>query len=528
MFRILSASKDTYITNKYIAGTRSLGSNVGQAGTLDLFKLYNETFISVSASVSGVIEQSRLLVQFDLAPLVALTASKLNITDASFKCYLNLKDVYGGQTTPSNFTIRLMPLSKSWDEGRGSDVIAFRDLDIANYVTASVSGGAPDIWNTQGAGASGSLDATNLDVVTSGNLGSGLIDLTVSQFFTRGDEDLLMDVTTLVSAAICGRLPNKGWRISFSETEENDTTTRFVKRFGTRHTNDKTLRPKLLVKYNDRIRDDSGELEFNSAQTVFFYNFVNGTYTNFVSGASSITGSNSSILRLIASKSIAYATSSWSISHSASINHTTRSLYVITQSFSASQYAINSFAQTGIYSSSINLNLATNTIVRDFMSGGLEQKFRFELVSVDGTFPYANGYYTFKSPLGGTSNVRERNWVTNITNLKQTYTNAETSRLRVFVQDYNTDYIAQRVVSPTKSVILTNLKWRLIKAYSKDIVIPFDDVATLCSTDADGMYFDFYMADLDPGEVYEFELMITENGSDYYINNAGFRFRVMP
>lgn len=528
MFRILSASKDTYITNKYIAGTRSLGSNVGQAGTLDLFKLYNQTFVSVSASVSGVIELTRLLVEFDFSPLSALTSSKLNINDPSFKCYLQLKDIYGGQTTPSNFTIRLIPISKSWDEGRGQDVIAFRDLDIANFLTASVSSGAPDLWNTQGAASSGTLDDTGIDIIPSGNLGSGLVDLTVSQFFPRGDEDLLMDVTTLVSGAISGRLPIKGWRLSFTDTEENDGTTRFVKRFGSRHTLDKTLHPKLLVKYNDQIQDDTGELEFNSPQTVFFYNFVNGAYTNFVSGTSEITGSDIAILRLIASKSITFPTTSWSISHSASITYTTRSLYIITQSFSASQYVFSGLAQTGIYTSSLDINLATNSTVRDFMSGANQQKFRFELVSSDGTFPYANGYYTFNSPLASTSNVLERNWVVNITNLKQLYTKNEVSRFRVFVQDYNTEHIAYRVPTPTKSVILNNLKWQLIKSFSRDVVIPFDSSATLCSTDADGMYFDFYMADLDPGEVYEFELQITENGTDYYINNGGFKFKVLP
>ena len=49
MYRILSASKDTYITNKIINETfRATDSNVGQAGTIDLFKIYNETSLSGS------------------------------------------------------------------------------------------------------------------------------------------------------------------------------------------------------------------------------------------------------------------------------------------------------------------------------------------------------------------------------------------------------------------------------------------------------------------------------------------------
>jgi hypothetical protein len=55
MYRILSASKDTYITNKIINGSfRATDANVGQAGTLDLFKLYNEN------SLTGSTEQIEL------------------------------------------------------------------------------------------------------------------------------------------------------------------------------------------------------------------------------------------------------------------------------------------------------------------------------------------------------------------------------------------------------------------------------------------------------------------------------------
>ena len=43
MYRIISASKDTYITNKIVNNKfRATDANLGQAGTLDLFKLYAE------------------------------------------------------------------------------------------------------------------------------------------------------------------------------------------------------------------------------------------------------------------------------------------------------------------------------------------------------------------------------------------------------------------------------------------------------------------------------------------------------
>ena len=43
MYLALSASKDAYITNKIIGSSfRATDANLGQAGTLDLFKLYDE------------------------------------------------------------------------------------------------------------------------------------------------------------------------------------------------------------------------------------------------------------------------------------------------------------------------------------------------------------------------------------------------------------------------------------------------------------------------------------------------------
>ena len=62
MHRILTASKDTYITNKIINDSfRATDANVGNAGSLDLFKLYNENTLSGEPSP---IEISRLLIKF--------------------------------------------------------------------------------------------------------------------------------------------------------------------------------------------------------------------------------------------------------------------------------------------------------------------------------------------------------------------------------------------------------------------------------------------------------------------------------
>lgn len=526
MYRLLSASKDTYLTDKVIGASRSLNANVGQAGTLDVFRLWNETKLSGTGSVN---ELSRLLVQFDYSELTALTSSFLNIGNSTFKAYVSLKDIYGGQTVPSNFSLRLIPLSKSWDEGRGFDVLAYRDRDSSNFLTASIAGGTVVTWSLSGANNIGTLGAVGLDAFASGNLGSGLQDLTVTQLFSRGDEDLLMDVTTLVSASVAGQIPNYGFRISFVPAEEADTTTRFVKRFGSRHTLDTTLRPRLVVTYDDHLVDYSGNPKFNiGPQDIFSYNIQNGSYANYLSGSTSITGSNSLFYELITSKSFSFYTSSFSLSHSSSITHKTSSIAYLTRSFSGSQLILNGFAQTGIYSASVNLNSVTDSGFGAYLSGTNEIKFLASWKSLDRNVTYAQEYVIFHKGQGNTNNVQEKNWVINITNLKQNYLRGEIARLRVFIQDYNTEMVAYKFPVDTRSAIVPSMRWRLVKAHNKDVVIPFNDSGTRLSSDGFGMYFDLYTTDLSVNEVYEIELKITEIGKDYYVKDKGFVFKVTP
>ena len=525
MYRILSASKDTYITNKIIVGSASLDANVGQAGTLDLFKLYNET-----PSVSGNInELSRLLIAFDYSPLQSLTSSFLNTNTGSFRVLFNLKDIYGGQTIPSNFTVSLFPLAKAFDEGRGMDVKAFRDVDTANWMTASVLAGVGTAWSLSGCMASGNLGASNIDYYLSGNLGLGSQSLEITQNFLRGDEDLSMDITRLVSASMAGILPNNGFRLSFSSTEETDTVTRFVKRFGSRHTLDITLHPSLNVKYDDHLADDNNVLFFDNSNNVFFYNRVGSTYTNFMSASSPVTGSNNLLLTLVVSKSIVISTSSFQQNFSASITYNTSSQVFYSTSVTASQATIGGIFQPGIYTAPLLLNLQTDANLSNFLGGNSSLTFASYWQSLDQTVMFATGsWLTVKKAQGDDSNVLEHNWVTNVTNLKSLYANAEVARLRVFVQDYNLEQTAFKLPVPTRSAINKSMYWRLVNAFDRSIIIPFDDVGTLMSYDGQGMYFDLYMQDLPVNRVYELEFKVVENGKSYLITNQGFRFKVVP
>jgi len=525
MYRILSASKDTYVTNKYIAGARSLDANVGQAGTIDLYKLYDETTVlSGSTVLSGVIEKTRVLIQFDYNKIEALTGSILDYSTGSFNATLKLKDIYGGQTVPSNFTVELLPLSKSFDEGRGYDVVAYRDIDAANWVTASLS---PVVtWSQPGASATGSL-GQDVDAIVSGNVGSGLQDLRVTQTFNRGDEDLSLDITTIVSATLAGILPDIGFRLSFIQTEEEDGTTRFVKRFGSRHTFNKNLHPQLVITYDDVIADPGPHPFFNLSQSLYSYNAIQGTHQNYFSGSTEITGMGSLTMELVASKSVKYTTSVWSPSHSASINVITRSLTYFSRSYTASQFSFGALSQTGIYSAPFHLSTVEDSELRSFVSNSNEMPFKVNWKSLDGTLTYATNYVNFRAIKGFAANAMEMNLIVNITNLKHEYNSNEVQRLRVFAADYNQEVPGYKIPLSLDSVILPDLRWRLLKAWTREIVVPWS-TATKMSTDAEGMYFDMYFNDLDVNEVYEFELLCSNDiGRDSTITNSGFRFKIL-
>lgn len=525
MFRILSASKDTYITDKIIQGTRSLDANVGQAGTVDLFKLYGETSLSGSTTPT---ELSRILIKFDLNPLLTLTSSVLDVSGANFGVYLSMKNVYGGQTVPSNFTLQLHPLAKNWDEGAGSDIQYFKDIDSANWVTASTNP-VTALWMVSGASASGSIGDT-CDYFISGNLGFGSQSLCVTQSFPRGDEDLFMDITRLVSASIWGNLPNHGFRLTYLDSQETDQTTRFVKRFGGKNANNGNIRPRLFVKYDGNVvSDDSNLAMFDETNTFFVYNTPRGLNSNFRSGSSSITGSNSLMLQLIASKSEIVPITSWSQSHSQSITFYTSSVSYFSASFTGSQVSFGNLKQTGSYYSNVTLATFSTASLNAFVSAsGYQQPFLALWKSLDGTYLFASGgYIKFNKFEADNSSFDQRNYVINITNLEQFYTQKENTRLRVFIQDWEFDFATQRLPKAATSRIFKNMYWRLLDPFTKEIVIPFDTVGTKLSSDGHGMFFDFWFTDLEASRVYEFEFKIEENGRSDFFFEQGFRFKVV-
>lgn len=507
MIRILRPTKDTMITNKVINQERCTDSNVGQAGTLDLFKLYDETYVPNTSG--SIVELSRLLIAFDYDVLMDGP-----IPDTAT---LKLVDVYGGQTTPSNYTIEAYPLLAAFSEGRGSDVVAFRDLDVANWLSASNV--AP--WVVPGAG----MPNSDYDI------GLGVF----SQVFERGDEDLELDVLPQVSASLTNQIDNHGFRVSFSDTEETDNKTWFVKRFGSHQAYERHVRPSMVLEWFDQHQDDTSNALLNTSQSFFMYSPTPNQ--NFFSGSTELSGSNCMSLLLETSRSIAYMTSSWSISHSSSINYITHSVEYFSASYQVDQVDTGYVtAPHGVYRSLVHVN-PYSTPLSGYLSGSIPDDgipFLASWQSTDGNVTYYSRYMQFRPTLGVGHAVHNKNVVLSLTNLNDVYSigavGVESQKIRVYSQ-YASSFVSTTMRTgnnpvPT-SCIHRDLRWSLKEAYTKKEIIPFSE-ATKCSYDADGMWFDLFPQDLFPGVVYQIDFALhSDDGSVQYYNHDRYRFKVI-
>lgn len=503
MYRIFQSDKDSYITNKIIStALRATDSNTGQAGTIDIFKLYDE---NVFSGETNPIEISRGLIHFDLTDLrSSLASGEFDINSPSFSCSLYLHDVYGGQTTPSNFSLVVYPLSRSFDEGRGRDVVRFEDIDVVNFLTSSVSLTAVT-WSMSGASHGGDLSQQGVDYFTYGNMndGRGNISFESLQVFSTGEEDLNINVTRIVSGVLSGQLPDSGFRISFTGSQESDDKTRFVKRFASRNTTNTSKRPKLIVTYDDIISDETEFFEFNTSGSIFLNSFSKGTAANLVSGSSLTQISGENCLKVkIASGSVS-------------------------RTFNASQYSVGNTFITGIYKSTFLVN-SFDSDIRAYLTGtdSSSMEFGVKWLSNDQTVQFATGSLEINSrDVTYFKQIPERFFI-NITNMQSSYKSDEKSRFKLFIEDFTRPVVYVKTPLENTGVLVEKCFYRVRDFESNDIIIPFHDPGTKISNDSSTHYFDFYMSSLPKGRTYTFDFKIETKGRSIIINDVAAKFKV--
>ena len=520
MYLVFTASQDTYITNKIIplgGGTRVTDSNVGLASTLDLFKLYDETKLGDNTPKTEI---SRALISFNVADISSSLKDKVSFSSDNFKCTLNLFDVQGGSVAPSDFTLEIYPMSRSFDEGRGQDLASFNDLDSANFITASYRYGIPYLWNHHsGCRAVGTLNSTDIDIISSGTLKgtSSSVDLYKSQYFKQGTEDLSVDVTSIVSASMCGLLPtftgSLGLCIAYKTSEETDTTTRFVKRFASRHTRNPYIRPNITVEYDDSIVDYHNMMEFNSTGSIFLRTYAHNRPANVVYDSSlrTITGSNSMVVSL--------TTGSYAFHVTASQHQ--KNGYFHTGIYSAS-FAISSKDSDAVYVTSSTASLA-NLI---YASGSVT--FGEQWYDLYKNTRFYSGSLTITSPTNLT-NLSQRDFRITAKNVRPSYRKGSDAKIRLFLRDKNMAQEKFRKPVRLSSISVPEMYYRVKDADSNRIIIPFrkSDTtrATQISFDDDGPFFNLPTSALPLGHTYTIEVLIIDRGVETILDTK-VRFRM--
>ena len=498
-----TASSDSYITDKIIDSKfRAEDANTGRAGTLDLFKLWDETTLKGTGSLN---ELSRILIKFDYHKVHELTSSKINVAGSDFTALLKIFDIGAGNAVPANFNVAVFPLSQSFDEGIGKDVSSFGDLDACNFLTASYTDSADVLWNSSGANTAGTLGDASIDIIAQANFldGNGQVNIIGEQKFVNGTEDLAIDITTLVSATVAGQLANHGFRISFSGSDENDEKSRFVKRFASRHVADPLLRPRVEVSFADSHQDNHSNFFFDLSGSLFLNSYARSGAAHIVSGSAltAITGSSCLHLKLVSG--------SFSKVISAS-QHTGGTIDASGENFLTGVYSA-SFAIPSNDTSVINgvdtlaKYVATSgSIIFDEYWYSLDNSVGFHTGSIEiKRLPRFSGDFTTQEP------------VIHMTNAHSEYRKDDQIRLRIFGRDLKDERQSPvKVPINLKPVIFEQVYYRVRDVDSSRLIFDFgeDDNSTRVSTDAEGMFFDFHIDVLPMGRVYEFEFLIVNRG----------------
>lgn len=489
MYLIFDADKDTYISNRVINNQRMLKANVGAASSLDLYKLYGMT---ASGSTLNT-ELTRLLIHYDITTLREMySTGRLDINDPSFKCLLILHDVYGGQPTPKNFEVVINPLSATFVEGQGRDIVTMGDFDVSNFL----SGSADTPWFVSGAGLSGSA-TSNVDIIDTVIIGSQTKSLAFSQLFVDGTEDLSVDVTTAISATLIGAIPDNGFRIALKHELETNAKTYFVKRFGGRTAYNADKHPKLTVAFDDSIIDSTSNLRFDTSCSLFLRNYDNlGQPTNILSGVSQLTGSNCMSLKLIAQVSGGFVESA----------------------FSASQL-VRHGTHTGVYKADVYLQ-STPLFASMLLNSG-SVKFTPVWGSLDGSLTFLSGSkIAVKGPNRTATVVDGKKLRCSLTNVDSEVVKGDVINARLNVFDDQAAIIKTKAPLFNPGIILESYySIRDIETQIVRVPIDLENKSTKLSSDEKGLYFTIQTSNLIVGRTYSIDITLLLNNNKQYHRN---------
>jgi hypothetical protein len=290
----------------------------------------------------------------------------------------------------------------------------------------------------------------------------------------------------MVGAWLTGGLPNHGFMIKLTDTEEDDSTDYFTKKFHGKQTNFADKRPVVEMRFDDSLRDDRGVFLFDANSSLYMYNKQRGQLLDIPG-----VGTGQDVV------DVAVSDVSGNIIFTTSGSHT---------------------GFTGIYSASMTLpssSIYSGSSFTDAWSAAGKS--------------YLTGTFTPHNDGAGDSNDQQQ-YVISVKNLKKEYDLNELIRFNLFVRTrgYNPAVVNTGSLVHWNTVIEKGY-YRIDNATTNEQVIPLGTGSvetTRMSYDKNGNYFNFYMNTLAQREVYKLVFFFEIDGQLQKIDQ-NFRFRVV-
>jgi hypothetical protein len=185
------ADADNTITNAFEENlsTRGTGANMGASDSMEVFTIWGQR----SGSATGVsLEKSRALVKFPISEIITDRAGGDVPASGSVSFYLRVFNAVHPNTLPINYSLSILPVSQSWDEGYGLDMEGYKDAGTANWLTASSS----EVWGSEG--GTFHTESAALSAADAATNTSNIKTMYAAAIGDDGTEDLEIDISELV------------------------------------------------------------------------------------------------------------------------------------------------------------------------------------------------------------------------------------------------------------------------------------------------------------------------------------------
>lgn len=493
-FKKYFATKDNTITNAFQSNltVRGTGSNMGQSDILETFYIYGQQSLTST-------EKARILLEFPVSSITSDRTNGLIPDSGSVSFYLKMTNAKHSTTLPRDFKLSVHAVSGAWQEGRGLDMESYTDLTYDKTGSNWINRTGSTAWETAGG-----------DFYTDT---SSSFDVT----FTVGDEDLEVDVTTLVEqwidsgGNVLGSKDNHGFMIKLSSSYENSTTeSYYTKKFFARSSQFFFRRPTIEARWDSSRRDNRANMIFSSSilppsenlMNLYMYNYFRGNLVDIAGDSSQIP-----VLNLY------YASGSVPEGDAR---------YFRDSSNNEVNYLSSSRVSKGVYQATFSITSSIKTTTYPYL---------IDVWTYSGSQVHTGSAMTPKSHNFYNYNPDQK-YVISMPNLKKSYSKNETERFRLYVREKGWSPNVYTVAkSKTPTLLIQSSSYKIIRVSDNKVVIPYNtgsDSSTMLSYDSEGNYFDLDMSVLEEGYTFAFQFTFYEDSvSSYREQPYLFKFRMI-